>query len=647
LFSNKPHLKHKLHSIGQQALSVTTRLTDIRRAGPRRETELFAQLGDLNCKLVEMEAAHLALQAKLQRRRDESARNQEQDRERIADLQQQVATLGSQRDSAWQRVRELEMSLGEAHGRQADIETRFETLRNGLERDRSALQAELDRAQAALARSRQEVQQLRAHGSRVLEAMQQAQRLADESGATARELDRYLERSSRLLHPREVSVGAPARPDGAAASERLSASRRLVSRLLAEGWWASRQLRVTAGLPLLIGALVSTNVMWFGRDDTQPLDGLDQQAQHAAVLQGESALPEPGSDPETLAEALATRVAGAAGQGAVVAETGAGAISVPVVKQARAALATLEIASPVVRGQVEFDPEVQRQQRDLLALGFDLGHSRADGRMGSRTRQALIEFEALYGPATGLESLSGEGQLVSLVETLARRAREDAVRLDISSEVLAAIQLGHMRTGVAFSYLAELAAVESRFDPTTRSASSTATGLYQFTEDTWLQMVRAHGEKYALSDYVTQIEYVPNGAGGGRLAVRDPEWHQPLLDLRYSARISALMAAEFARDNERKLASALDREIEPTDLYFAHFLGVADAIAFLSLLQVMPDQIAGKLFPEAATANGAIFHPPGEKARTVAEVYALFDRKFNTGRYEGWDLELMLAEAGQ
>ena len=61
MFSNKPHLKHTLHSIGQQAMSVTTRLTDIKRTGPRREAELYAQLGDLNRKLVELElaAAHL------------------------------------------------------------------------------------------------------------------------------------------------------------------------------------------------------------------------------------------------------------------------------------------------------------------------------------------------------------------------------------------------------------------------------------------------------------------------------------------------------------------------------------------------------------------------------------------------------------
>jgi peptidoglycan hydrolase-like protein with peptidoglycan-binding domain len=642
LFSNKPHLKHTLHSIGQQALSVTTRLTDIKRAGSRREAELYAQLGDLNRKLVELEAAHLALQAQLQRRRDEFSRSQDQDRECIADFQQQVATLGSQCDRAWQRVRELELSLAESHAREVDIETRFEALREGLERDRSALEAELDQAQAALACSRREVQQWRAHGSRVLESMQQAQRLADQSGATARELDSYLERSSRLFDPRVPDLGTLAGSSVATPGERLSAFRRQWSSLVGEGWFTSREVRFAAALPLLIGALASAKVMWDTHDDAPLFEASDEQTQQARGLQGEGALTGVDGDSGMLAAALTGPAFGPAMQ--ADAAIAAGPVDTLVAREARASLAALEPVSPAGRGQTEFDPRVQRQQHDLLALGFDLGHSRADGVMGARTQQALNEFEALYVPAIGLESLSDPGQLVA---TLARRAREDAARLDISSEVLAAIQLGHMRTGVAFSYLAELAAVESRFDPTTRSASSSATGLYQFTEDTWLQVLRAHGEKYGLADYVAQIEYVPNGSGGGRLLVGDSEWRQRLLDLRYSARISALMAAEFANDNERKLVSALNREVKSTDLYFAHFLGVADAIAFLSLLQVMPYQVAGKLFPVAASANGAIFHPPGEKARTVAEVYALFERKFDTGRYEAWDLAPMVAEAGQ
>ena len=75
LFSNKPHLKQKLHSFGQQALSVTTRLSDIKRAGVRREAELYVRLGELNRQLVDMEAAHLALQHS----RDELVRSKTRD----------------------------------------------------------------------------------------------------------------------------------------------------------------------------------------------------------------------------------------------------------------------------------------------------------------------------------------------------------------------------------------------------------------------------------------------------------------------------------------------------------------------------------------------------------------------------------------
>jgi len=629
LFSNKPHLKQKLHSFGQQALSVTTRLSDIKRAGVRREAELYVRLGELNRQLVDMEAAHLALQHS----RDELVRSKTRDGERIAELQQQVASLETQRSDVWQRVRELEASLAGAQARQADSEARFDALRSRLERERDDLQQDLERAQDALAGSRQELQELRTHGSRVLEAMYQAQRLADQSGAAARELDRYLEHSARLLHPAAAGDTADS---GASLDPQPSMVQRLKSGLTGEGLLASRQLRIVAGVPLLLGALASAKVAWDAGDETQQREG----AGPVGTEMADTSFSAHEANGETLEEALATLVPADA-------ETHSGQRHAPVIRQARAALAALENASSALSVQRDFDPQVQRQQRDLLALGFDLGHSRADGVMGARTEQALQEFEALYLPATGLQSLSGQGQLGSLVETVARRAREDGAQLNISSDVLAAIQLSHLRTGIEFSYLAELAAVESRFDPATRSASSTAAGLYQFTEDTWLQVLRAHGDKYGLSEHARQIEYVPNGAGGGRLTVNDEQWRQQLLDMRYNARISALMAAEFASDNRRKLVSALGREVTSTDLYFAHFLGVADAIAFLSLLQVMPDETAGKLFPAAASANGSIFYPADEAPRTVAEVYALFDRKFNTGRYQAWDLALMLAEAGQ
>jgi hypothetical protein len=612
LFSKAPPLKDSLYSMGRQAVSVLGALSRTEHAQSQREAQLYTQLGAVNHKLIELEAAHLALQAKLQRSRADRARSQDRNGERMAALQQQIEDLASQRDRALRRVRQLELSLGEAESREARLKTRFDALCAGLECDRTALQTELSRAQDALASSREEVQQLRTQGSRVLQAMRRAQRLADQSGSAAHELDTHLtEHRSRLLNSR------PEGPRGQG-DERCHGACDSVAGTAAGGLLASRQLRLAAGLPVLLGALLGARALWFTGDNSVLFAGTGQQAQQAGTYQADA-------------------------QPAGAADTRIG----PAAEQARAALASMQTASRGAALRAEFDAGVQRHQRDLLALGFDLGSSRADGVMGALTEQALNQFALLYLPGSGLHALSGDGRLGDFVSRVAQRAREDGERLNIDSEVLAAIQLSHMRTGVALSYLAELAAVESRFDPTSRSTSSTAAGLYQFTGDTWMRVTKAHGDKYGLSEYVAQIDYVRRAAGGQRLLVRDPGWRQRLLDLRYDARIAALMAAEFASDNRRELSAALGREITSTDLYLAHFLGAADAIVFLALLDGMPDREAGSLFPVAADANGAVFYPPGGRPRTLAEIYALFERKFNTGRYQRWDLAVMLAEAGE
>ncbi|MGD2073935.1 MAG: hypothetical protein PVI91_07765 [Gammaproteobacteria bacterium] len=587
-------------------------------ASARPEVELYARLGELNRKLVEADSARLALQGELERSEGERERVFGRDRERRAELQRRIGSLESERDAAWQRVRELESSLGRASERRAGIEDQLEQLHERLERERNELQAQLDGTHTALKRSQDEARQLHSHTSRLLEAMHQAQRLAEAGGDTARQLGRCLSDGSHLWRPDATSLsGGPAAISFASEPPKRG--------FRAREMLASPKLRLAAGLPLLLGALASGKAVWDGRDSAGLVGPPEQTVRPTA-----------GLDPRRASERRAATVLG---QGA--APTGQQRQFPPVAEEARADLAAMDAGTPGPQTGRGFDAALQRQQEDLLALGFDLGESRADGLMGVRTRQALKEFELLYLPVTGLVSLSDEAKLESLVRTVARRAREDGERLNMPSEVLAALQLSHLRTGAPFGYLAELAAVESRFDPETRSTRSTAAGLYQFTEDTWLQVVKAHGEKYGLGKLVPHIAEV---SGAGHFDVGDPQRRQQILDLRYNARVSALMAAEFANDNRRKLAAALGRDIDATDLYFAHFLGPADAIAFLSLLQVMPEGTAAELFPEAARTNGRVFYSPEGAPRTVAEVYGLFERKFNTGRYQGWDPAVTLAD---
>ena len=284
-----------------------------------------------------------------------------------------------------------------------------------------------------------------------------------------------------------------------------------------------------------------------------------------------------------------------------------------------------------IKYHVVFDPVVKEQQKNLLTLGFDVG--KADGFKGKRTRQAIAEFRALYLPDSGKQLKDAE--LAVLVASYADLARSDAARYGIDHGIVAAIRLSSIRTGVDFSYLMKLAAAESNFKPNSKSATSSATGIYQFTRDTWLNTLKTHGAKYGLiGDYAANIDHYETVYGYQRPIVRDEAIYQHLLALRKNPRVSAIMAAETVRDSERLLAHSFDRKPTQTDLYLTHFLGNNDAITFLQSLEQNPDVHALEIFPEAASSNQSIFHARSSEPRTVNEVYALFGKKFTTSRYD-------------
>ena len=277
-----------------------------------------------------------------------------------------------------------------------------------------------------------------------------------------------------------------------------------------------------------------------------------------------------------------------------------------------------------------YDLVVKQQQEDLLILGFDIG--KADGFSGIRTRQAFAEFRALYLPDSARQLQDAD--LAVIMNIYANLVRNDASRLGLDHGVVAAIRLSSVRTGVDFSYLMKLAATESNFEPESESSASSATGMYQFTRDTWLNAVKMHGAKYGLADYAAMIEYQVTPGGYRRPIVRDKPLNKHLSALRKNPRISAMMAAETIRDNRQTLTYFFEREPTQTDLYLTHFLGVEGAITFLRSLQQDPGAFAVDIFPEAARSNRDIFHPRVGNPRTVDEVYELFGEKFSARSYD-------------
>ena len=158
----------------------------------------------------------------------------------------------------------------------------------------------------------------------------------------------------------------------------------------------------------------------------------------------------------------------------------------------------------------------------------------------------------------------------------------------ISAKVLNGIQQASASTGVDFGFLMAQAAKESGFNPDAKAKTSSASGLYQFVEQTWLSVVRKHGAEHGLGDMASKIRI----AEDGKLVVADRALRKQILDLRRDPEIAAAMAAEHAADNKARLDAKLDREGTSTDLYLAHFLGLQGAVNFLRAMETKPDQAA-------------------------------------------------------
>lgn len=195
-----------------------------------------------------------------------------------------------------------------------------------------------------------------------------------------------------------------------------------------------------------------------------------------------------------------------------------------------------------------------------------------------------------------------------------------------TSGVQNAIHLASQKTGVDFTYLVRQAEVESGLNPTAKARTSSATGLYQFIEQTWLRTMKTYGAQHGYGEVANAITQ----RSDGRMVVADRGKRAEILAMRNDPKASSLMAAELAGENAAHLKSRTGKVASSTDLYMAHFLGAGGASNFINSMNKNPWAPAATIFPDAARANPNVFYKNG-KPLSLSEVYARFEGKFEGG----------------
>lgn len=190
-------------------------------------------------------------------------------------------------------------------------------------------------------------------------------------------------------------------------------------------------------------------------------------------------------------------------------------------------------------------------------------------------------------------------------------------------EITAAVAAASIAKRVDFNFLLKTALLESSFDPVKDVKTSSAIGLYQFVEQTWLYLMRDLGPDFGLQEFSEAIVLGDDGT----YDVTDAKMRAQILWLRYDAALAAMFAAELTRRNADVLSRGLGREVGPEELYLAHVMGAGGAAELIRLAEQSPGANACKEFARAARANRTIFYD-GRKPRSVEAVYGVLTSKY-------------------
>jgi hypothetical protein len=194
------------------------------------------------------------------------------------------------------------------------------------------------------------------------------------------------------------------------------------------------------------------------------------------------------------------------------------------------------------------------------------------------------------------------------------------------ARIAGAIKQAATTTGTSFQYLLATAKMESDFNPKASASTSSAGGLFQFIDQTWLGTVKEAGAQLGYGQYADAI----TRSSSGTYSVSDPTARRAIMTLRDDPDASSAMAGVLTQSNSFKLTGMIGRRPTESELYMAHFMGVGGAAKLITNAEDNPQASGTRLFPNAAAANRSIFYDHSGRARSISEVYSVL-----TARYAG------------
>ena len=192
------------------------------------------------------------------------------------------------------------------------------------------------------------------------------------------------------------------------------------------------------------------------------------------------------------------------------------------------------------------------------------------------------------------------------------------------AKIAGAIKRAADTVGTSFEYMLATAKMESNFNPKAGASTSSARGLYQFIDQTWLGTVKEAGSQLGYGKYADAI----TKSSSGSYSVSDPAARNAIMKLRDDPAAASSMAAVLTQSNSFKLTGKLGRRPTDGELYMAHFMGVGGAAKLIANAEDNPNASGARLFPNAAAANRPIFFDRSGRARSVSEVYSVLSSRY-------------------